>query len=267
MPKRAAAIWIAAIACTVATQVVLAQSPASFTTVGEAIKAVLPSLSEENRQRLLVEGELSAPVTDGLVTLAPAFAAQIREANLRIEPTIGIEVLFLMENRKGVGIDPELFTTMHAISTMEGLEYYSASRERMRTLFLESWAIDDPENERRIADPTFGTVPPRSSLYIRQRDASFGTNVSRLDYETNARAIKLSMTNLSRMSYRGVVPAVAPEALSLNLVVVPLGDHLLFYGSSVARPFSLLGMQDRVQRSFYNRLVALHDWFDDQAVQ
>lgn len=72
------------------------------------------------------------------------------------------------------------------------------------------------------------------------------------------------MRNLTRMLYQGIVPAVGPEELGLNLVVVPLGERLLFYGNSAARPISLLGMEARVQRSFYNRLVALYRWFLDQ---
>jgi hypothetical protein len=53
----------------------------------------------------------------------------------------------------------------------------------------------------------------------------------------------------------------------MHLVVKPLGDKLLFYGTSAARPGFLFGMEDRVVRSFYNRLVALHDWFVDRTAE
>jgi hypothetical protein len=98
-------------------------------------------------------------------------------------------------------------------------------------------------------------------IHIFQRDSSFGRNVLELTYTVTDHAVRLRMRNLSRMYYQGIVPAVAPENLELNLIVVPMGEKMLFYGNSAARPIGLFGMESRVQRSFYNRLAALYRWF------
>lgn len=134
----------------------------------------------------------------------------------------------------------------------------------MRTLFYESYVVEDADGSERRPDPRPTELTGTDQIYIYQHDSSFGRNVLELTYTVSQDAIRLRMRNLTRMLYRGIIPAVGPEELGLNLVVHPLGDKVLFYGNSAANPISLLGMEARVQRSFYNRLVALYQWFVSQ---
>ncbi len=229
----------------------------------------LPDLPSATLKELLDTGEINRryATDDSLpqVLLAPAFANEITMDVETIDPTIGVEVLFLVDSPLPANeITLPVFHTMQAMSTMEGIRYYSASRERMRTFFHESYVIDDPDNRERVPDPKTPRVPNRSTIHVFQHDSSFGKNVYELDYEVENEAMLLQMTNLTQMYYKRVLPALGPEQLQMHLVVRPLGDKLLFYGTSAARPGFLFGMEDRVVRSFYNRLVALHDWFVDR---
>ncbi|MFW5741850.1 MAG: DUF6675 family protein [Spirochaetota bacterium] len=251
-------------------EVVLAQQDRTDDDLSSRLQTLLPQLTPAELGELTRTGELTLPYgrkpdSDVSVRLAPSFASRI-ESDLRaIDPKIGVEVLFLVDASPSLStVDAELVTTLQAISTMEGIEYYSASRERMRTLFHESYVIAGPDDRTRRPDPVLESVPKRDLIHIFQRDSSFGRNVLELIYTVDERAVHLRMRNLTRMLYQGLVPAVGPEQLGLNLVVVPLGERLLFYGNSAANPISLLGMEARVQRSFTNRLVALYRWFLDQ---
>lgn len=234
------------------------------------LSRLLPELAPESIDELMTTGELSLPYglepgSSPSVRFAPAFGPEILGDILAIDPKIGVEVLFLVDAPAGVtGIDAELLATMQAITTMEGIEYYSASRDRMRTLFYESYVVSDAEGNDRRPDPRPTELTETDQIYIYQHDSSFGRNVLELTYTVSGDAIRLRMRNLTRMLYRGIIPAVGPEELGLNLVVYPLGDKVLFYGNSAANPISLLGMEARVQRSFYNRLVALYEWFLSQ---
>ncbi len=234
------------------------------------LSRLLPELATETIDELIATGELSLPYglepgSSPTVRLAPAFGAEIMNDILAIDPKIGVEVLFLVDAPAGViEIDAELLATMQAITTMEGIEYYSASRDRMRTLFYESYVVADADGSERVPDPRPTSLSATDQIHIYQHDSSFGRNVLELVYTVNTNAIRLRMRNLTRMLYRGIIPAVGPEELGLNLVVFPLGDKVLFYGNSAANPVSLLGMEARVQRSFYNRLVALYRWFITQ---
>lgn len=220
-----------------------------------------------------IEGGETHFYTNSVATdLAPAgaFAQRIRDELTSLDPKVGIEI------RIPIAVDPALFaddtTTPEAIlaiynilrrvSTMEGIEYYSASRGEMRTFYHESYAIAGPGNETRIADPTVTSIPRRDTIYVYQRDGSFGQNVQRIDYEFNGREILMSIVNLTTMVYK-VIPLVTPENLQTFLLIQPNPDKgtIEFYGNLGVRVPGLFGMQDRARDSFYNRIVALHGWF------
>lgn len=253
-----------------APQVPSLQADSSESPLRTELFRLLPELASETIDELMETGELSLPYglepgSSPTVRLAPAFGSQIMGDILAIDPRIGVEVLFLVDAPRGInGVDAELLATMQAITTMEGIEYYSASRDRMRTLFYESYVVAGPDADERLSDPRPTRLTASDRIYIYQHDSSFGRNVYELTYTATEDAVRLRMQNLTRMMYRGIIPAVGPEELGLDLVVYPLGDKVLFYGNSAARPVSLLGMEARVQRSFYNRLVALYQWFLSQ---
>lgn len=233
--------------------------------IAGAVAEQIPSLSVEERALLADEGEVTHLYTaPNEPQLVPAFQSRIIEDLRRIEPRLGVEVLFVAPAPDGSRAGPEVFTTLQSISTMEGIEYYSQSRGYMRTLFHESYVIDDPESRKRVSDPVSEVVPRFDRLYVFQRDSSFGKNVLQLDYEVDGETILLTMTNLTRMLYQGFIPAVGPGELVFHIIVQPIGDDLLFYGHSAAKAPSLFGLEDRIQLSFYNRIVALYNWYVDE---
>jgi hypothetical protein len=238
----------------------------------EQLSEILPDLTPEELSALSADRELSLLYerrTDtGQTTtrrLAPAFRQELIDAVGAIDPDIGVEVLFLEpwpDQNDHTGL--EIYHVLQAISTMAGIEYYSETNGRMRVLFYESFVVADAEDRTRLADPVAQELPESDRLYVYQRDSRFGRNVLELQYTVEGDSILVEMRNLSRMYFQGLVPAVAPEQLYLALVVRLVDGALLFYGTSAANPAALLGMQERVQQSFYNRLVALHDWFVTQ---
>jgi hypothetical protein len=143
---------------------------------------------------------------------------------------------------------------------MEGIEYYSASRERMRIFYEESYAIAGPDDREPIPDPLVSEVPREDRIHVFQRDSSFGANVYRVEYVRREDAYLMSMTNLTRMYY-GILPVVAPENLEIHITVVETKDGYLFYGACGVSVISLFGLEDRAKDSFYNRIEAIYRWF------
>ena len=199
--------------------------------------------------------------------LAPAgpFTETIQGTLQGIDPRIGIEVAVV------VPVTDEAFTAeghrtiyniLRSISTMEGITYYSASRDEMRTFYHESYAVNDPDERLRIDDPLVDAVPNESRLWAFQRDGSFGRNVQQLDYTVTDRTILLRMENLTTMVYQ-VVPLVFPGNLRTILLVQPdpADQTLRFYGNIAVRVPGLFGMEERARDSFSNRIIALHGWF------
>ena len=77
-----------------------------------------------------------------------------------------------------------LFNQVLALSTLTGIQYYSASRGTMRTFYESSQVIDGPDTKRVIPDPVYAEPPAALTLYARQKDLTFGDNLYRYDYQT-----------------------------------------------------------------------------------
>jgi hypothetical protein len=205
----------------------------------------------------------------GAPALLPAHpaSASIRAAIGGENPPILVETAFILPRRAPAGSaarEAELtsiYGLMRSIGTLEGIEYYSASRKKMRTFYVESYLIDDPGARKRLPDPAppaAGALPRVESLFAFQRDLSFGANVYRYDFESAPGAVCVTATNLTRMSY-SLVPVMAPEALKTRLLVVQAEDAIVFYAASgAAAPGVFKG---KLEDSFSNRAEALFKWF------
>ena len=226
-----------------------------------------PYLAAETLAKLLNGSELRRSVGSGRTPeLLPAIP--LRERILRetasLGPTIGAEVLLLHSvNSAELESGPallKLYNLLRSVSRMKGIEYYSMSWKRMRTLFLESYAVDDPIVRNRLPDPLVEEIPPSAFLYILQKDLNFGQNLYRSEYLYEEGILALRNENLTPMRYLGMT--LIPPMQSLTwLVLIPHGGDLLFYGLSCARTGRFLGLEKNAQDSFYNRLKAIYGWF------
>lgn len=202
--------------------------------------------------------------------LAPdsPFTEDIRAGLQALNPRIGIEIAlaipvteqaFTAEGRL------KMYNILRSVSTMEGLEYYSASDEEMQIFYHESYAVEGPDGDTRIPDPVVEHIPRDSELWAFQRDGSFGRNVQHLQYTSRDDSFLVSIENETTMVYT-IVPLVAPGNLRTFLLVqsAPEQGELTFYGNLAVRVPAMFGMQDRARNSFYNRIVALHDWFTEE---
>ena len=172
-----------------------------------SLDEVLPALSEDDRNILMTDGELlrfhGEGVSPGLLPetgLTSAVARQIIAGNMNI----GIEGLFftpLDELPSGFSetLPGEreliLYNIMRSVSTLQGLEYYSASRDEMRLLFEESWAVEDEDSKEPLPDPLVSAIPAEDSIYVHQKDKSFGKNKQHMSFRFTAmQSLRISST-------------------------------------------------------------------------
>jgi hypothetical protein len=215
----------------------------------------------------LSEGELrnslhgdSPPQLIPEVSARGEIESRIRELGL----TVGTEVLSVYRSESVDFDSPEsrlrIYNILLSMSTMKGIQYYSASRERMRTLFTESYVVDGPEGEKRLPDPVAREIPAYSKLYMLQEDLTFGENIYAAQFRYSGDYFLLDSTNLTTMHYF-FFPMVRPENSVTLILLIPVGEELLFYGAIGAHTMRLLGMARSREDSFYNRLKAIHGWF------
>jgi len=228
-----------------------------------------PYLEPGVEAALAAAGELRESLPRGAVPrrIPPVpWRGQILEQVRALEPTVGVEVLLLHE---GPAPDTpearlEFYNLIHAASRMKGLQYYSASRKRMRTLFAESYTVDGPESRRRIPDPlSAGPIPAEDTGYQFQEDLTFGANIYRSDYYYDDGVFAVRLVNLTPMRYFGITMVQPGESLTW-IVVAPAGGKLLFYGLGCAHSLNPLGLAKTREDSFYNRLKAFYGWFTGQ---
>lgn len=238
------------------------------------LEDVLPSMSAEDRSALVGEGELLRFHGDGMspgllpnTELTAGIARKMISGNLNI----GIEGLFftsadsLPSAYKSMPAEEReliLYNILRSVSTLEGLEYYSASRDEMRLLFEESWVIADPDNSKEaLPDPLVSTIPSEDSLFIHQKDKSFGSNESEMNFLAGSGAFASDVINLTTMRYKGIFKVVDPENMQIHLIVVPVEEGLLMYGTMSAQTRNVKAFLDRAQNSFTNRVIALTEWY------
>ena len=224
-------------------------------------------LGGENAESLDADGELrhtfrGAEPLELLPALkqSDAVVTDVRE----LEPTVGVEYILLYRPSREVLDDPDyhlrLYRTLTAISTLTGIDYYSASRERMRIYFHEAYAIASPEEREKIPDPSFTRIPEEYRLHGFLHDSSLGKYVAEIRYEYDEKSLVMSITNVTSIKQL-LIPIVKPGEIRTFVALVPVGDMVVFYGLAYVRMFNLFNLAEKKTESFYNRLIALFRWF------
>ena len=157
-----------------------------------------------------------------------------------------------------------LFNGILALSTLEGLQYFSASRGEMRTFYETSVVVDGPSTKKPLPDPVYSRPPVELTLYARQKDSTFGDNIYQYKFYSAPGSLVFTQQNLTSLT-AGIIPAVSKNNLRSVVAILDIGEDLLVYAASMAKVVSFPGMNDRIGNSFYNRVEAILSWFSDQA--
>jgi hypothetical protein len=191
----------------------------------------------------------------------------IDSAQAVLEPSIFVESLTRFEKPAGAvdgaWIEAErnnLYNEALALSTLAGIEYFSASRNKMRVFYETSTVIDGPESKRPLPDPSYQVPPAELQIYAQQKDLTFGDNIYQYRYFVQKDALVFVQENLSSLTV-GPIPVVGKNKLRSIVAVLDAGDSLMIYIASMAKAASFPGMNERAGRSFSNRAEALLSWF------
>ncbi len=207
------------------------------------------------------------------IRYAPAAVTEaIKDAQeAGFQSTFGVEGLFYYPssyNREFFQREPSqqhlaIYNILRSISSMKGIEYYSASRQRWRTFYLDSYVIPSQNAEQPLPDPLVSSIPEDSLLYIFQHDSSFGRNRYQAHYRYHEHSFLVTIHNLTTMRYL-IFPMVQPQNMRILIHIMPTEEGLIYYGLSMVNVPNLFGFEERVANSFTNRVRALYRWFKSQ---
>lgn len=234
--------------------------------VPDSVISVLDSfLSAEQRIELLKQGHLFRSVynkENAVPRLAPLFAVPqtFAENWNKGNPTFLIEALYVHKKTQGNTKDIEKISRIfRSVSKLEGLQYYSSSRKKMRTLYEASYVIDDPKTQGRIADPVDNPAAD-FSVYVLQKDLTFDKNIYRYRFCSDADSAGFMSTNIDVLKY-SIFKAMKPENLEVSIAVTDLGEYLLVHMLTRADFTAPSIFRERVQNSFRTRGEAIYNWF------
>jgi hypothetical protein len=185
-----------------------------------------------------------------------------------IDANLGVEALF----RDEIGDeDPDMLrfaNLLLSFSKLEGLEYFSASRGKLRLLFEESYIastsrdshVKDNALPARISDPRISGLPATSTSILYQKDLTFGSSLYEATLEASSEMIHVRLENLTPFRY-GPIRLIKSHEMRLHIYLVHGDEYLYYYSVFCARSFRLPIMDQKIFTSFYNRIAALYGWF------
>jgi hypothetical protein len=181
----------------------------------------------------------------------------------RLDPTVAVELLRWYRDLPARFDTADgrlaLFNAMRAVSTMQGLTYWSASRGKERVLFTLSHAVSGPDDLSMRSDPVAAALPGSDAMYSLQVDQTFGRHLYLGTYTNRADHLVVRNENADVISYL-LVPVMKPGGLLTVSVLVPFPDGVLLAGLLCSK--TSMPVVDRAGReaSLINRLVALSNW-------
>ncbi|MEI8096195.1 MAG: DUF6675 family protein [Spirochaetales bacterium] len=218
-------------------------------------------LPAKERQTLLATGELTAigsRAEDLPFGAKSPFASELSGLTVK-SATVAAEGLFLFPRPAG-DVPLALYNAVNSVASMEGLQYFSVTRQRRETLILTSYRVASKGQPTRLADPVFTTIPPVQKAVVFQKDNKLGDGFSELAWKAlDGGGVALTFRNLDTLNYT-ILPLVDPGNLQMLFVVQPLADKVAVYGLLLGKTVSLFGLERSKDESFRNRMRALADW-------
>jgi hypothetical protein len=235
-----------------------------------ALPSINDFLTADQQNTLSREGEITLfhfDDTEPQLIPETSHAPVLRKILEDLGGNFSIEGIFFIPGEGAKDKDGELLkiaNTLSAVSHLQGLEYYSASRGEMRLLFEECYRIESPDKNIPLKDLHFDTLPDASSFYIHQKDLTFGSNRSSVDILSGRDDFFMSMKNTTNMKYSGLVRIIDKGNFHTGVLVVPVEEGILYYGEMTAKTLGLSFVVEKASKSFYNRMKALFSWFSEE---
>ena len=192
-------------------------------------------------------------------------AGNVVERFSSIDPDVTVEALYKVpypeDMLDGYDRDLILYNIVREVSNITGVQYYSRTKDRLRILFDEVYAVD--ENEDPIDDPLVYSIPEYDSFPMHMKEANLGRDFYLAEYHYDGQDMSFSLTNTSTVRY--IIKIVGKGNMQIDLLVMPLEDEILIYGYcgvKLANPGFVKRIMDPFS-SFYRRLYAMEIWFSN----
>ena len=206
-----------------------------------------------------------APSLEGAQTIIDHISSATTGTNLIIEA-----LAFLPSPAIGSSYSPSsqidaLGLVFNQFHSLQGIQYWSGSRKIMRTLYIEAYRVDNPNDKNKIKDPEtiaeFRAILPQKA-YIYQKDQTFSGIITEVQCAASQTTFLMTNTNVTPLRLIGI-PVLAVDGIRTGFLAAPSPDGIfLYFVTSIKSPS--IG-RDRVFESAANKALALLHWFVHEA--
>lgn len=206
-----------------------------------------------------------APTLDGAPAIVEHIASAISADNLVIEALIFLTAPPSRDLYSASSQLDSLGLLFNQFDSLQGIQYWSASRKTMRTLYTEVRRLDNPKDRNKIPDPASAAelhALLARSAYIYQKDQTFDGIVTEVRCSLSQTTFLMMNTNITPLRLIGI-PVLSVDGLRTGFLVAPSPEGvLLYFVTSIKSPS--IG-RERVFESSSNKALALLHWFAEAA--
>lgn len=148
-----------------------------------------------------------------------------------------------------------------SVSKMEGMTYMSSSKKKEVVLYDKAYMTDGVKGPK-IADLNTGNADGQVS-YCMQNDNTFGECNYRLNYYQSEKEMMAVFTNTTVVGL-GPFKAIYPDLMRINILVIDLGEDILFYICCDLDSVKFPGIKNQITDSMTSRMNAVYNWFIKQ---
>ncbi|MBB6478995.1 DUF6675 family protein [Spirochaeta isovalerica] len=183
-----------------------------------------------------------------------------------IDPDVTVEAFFSVPypyDMPETQIDRDLilYNIVREVSHISGVQYWSRTKERYRTLFEDVYVVG--EDKKPLYDMPVFEIPEYDSFEIHMKEANLGRDYYLAEYRYDGRNMSFSLTNTSNVTF--LLKVVGSENMQIDLLLMPGEEEILIYGYcgvKLANPGFVNKIMDPYS-SFFRRLYAMEIWFEN----
>jgi len=216
--------------------------------------------------------------SDYKLTLRPKseFAQKTKDSWKSDEkPVFVIEKLYLINKQDYLSktslVDSErlnidlISKSLRSFSTMKGIKYYSNTRKREETLYVDAYTFEKSKKDKSVPDKNSGDANGMV-LYCMNNDHSLGKCFYKVSFLQSDNELNAIFDNVESVKY-GPMTAVKPDNLQITIDVVDCGEDMLVYMFFEAKFPNISVFANKLTKSFTARVDAMYLWLEAQIIK
>lgn len=226
--------------------------------------SILPDAIKSNKHFIKTTRDLTLAPTPTIKAFIIKNAL-ITKNNITLEAYHTFKKPHFMKNPISDSDRLSMINILHSVSSMQGIQYYSTTRKKLRTLFEKSYVIHYP-SLKQLNDPVVKHLQQTYTFYTLQKDKTFGEVPYRYTVYQIPDFILLKTENVNTIKY-SMMPVVDKRKFKFFLFILDKEESIALY---CLYSIDIIGEKafplQKVKDSLYQRSDAIIAWFYNKLI-